>query len=92
MSDELTATFEKAGEAVKTLSQKPDSDMLLKLYALFKQGSKGDCTGDRPGMMDFVNRAKYDAWKALSGTTRESAMQQYVDTVKGMLAGEGRTL
>ena len=27
------------------------------IYALFKQASSGDATGERPGMTDFVNRA-----------------------------------
>jgi diazepam-binding inhibitor (GABA receptor modulating acyl-CoA-binding protein) len=92
MSDALIERFQKAGEAVKTLAQKPDSDVLLKLYALFKQGSQGECTGDRPGMMDFVGRAKYDAWKGLAGTSKDVAMQRYIDEVSGMLAAEGRTL
>ena len=33
----------------KTLS----NDELLEIYALFKQGSEGDCNTSRPGMMDF---------------------------------------
>ena len=54
---------------------------LLKIYALFKQGSTGDATGDRPGMTDFVGRAKFDAWAGLKGTTQETAMQQYIDLI-----------
>ena len=37
-------------------------------------------------MMDFVKRAKYDAWAGLKGMTRETAMQQYIakiDKLKG---------
>ena len=33
----------------KTLS----NEELLEVYALFKQGSIGDCNTSRPGMMDF---------------------------------------
>jgi acyl-CoA-binding protein len=57
---------------------------LLKIYALFKQGSAGDATGDRPGMTDFVGRAKFDAWAGLKGTTQEAAMQQYVDLITSL--------
>ena len=35
---------------------------MLQLYALYKQGSSGDVSGDKPGMFDFVGTAKYEAW------------------------------
>ena len=35
--------------------------MLLRIYALYKQGTQGDCTGSRPSMFDPVNRAKWYA-------------------------------
>jgi len=31
------------------------------------QANTGDCTGDRPGMLDFTGKAKYDAWAKLKG-------------------------
>lgn len=34
--------FNKAAEQVKTLTKRPTDDELLKLYAMFKQGSIGD--------------------------------------------------
>jgi acyl-CoA-binding protein len=57
---------------------------LLKIYALFKQGSSGDATGERPGFTDMVGRAKYDAWAALKGTSQDDAMQQYVDLIEDL--------
>lgn len=77
----LTDQFTKALADSKTLPERPDNMTLLKLYALYKQGSSGDVAGERPGMTDFVGRAKFDAWAELKGTTKESAMQQYVDLV-----------
>lgn len=84
MSD-LAAQFEQAQADVKTLSSKPSNDDLLFLYAHFKQASSGDCSGKRPGMMDMVGRAKYDAWAKLSGTSKDDAMQAYIDKVKALL-------
>jgi len=77
----LADQFTKALADSKTLPERPDNMTLLKLYALYKQGSSGDVAGERPGMTDFVGRAKFDAWSELKGTTKESAMQQYVDLV-----------
>ncbi|WP_162041669.1 MULTISPECIES: acyl-CoA-binding protein [unclassified Undibacterium] len=80
----LQEQFTQAQADSKNLSERPDNMTLLKIYALFKQGSAGDATGDRPGMTDFVGRAKFDAWAGLKGTTQEAAMQQYVDLITSL--------
>lgn len=79
-------TFEQAQQDVKTLSQKPGNDVLLQLYALYKQGLLGNVQGDRPGGFDFVGGAKYDAWKQLQGKTQEQAQQEYVALVEELKA------
>lgn len=81
MSD-LQATFDKAVADSKNLSERPDNATLLKLYALYKQGSVGDNAEPKPGFSDMVARAKWDAWSKLKGTSSEVAMQQYVDLVE----------
>jgi acyl-CoA-binding protein len=81
MSD-LNTRFEKASEDVKKLAERPDNDTLLKLYALYKQGSEGDVSGPKPGFFDFVGTAKYEAWAKLKGTKGEDAQQKYIDLVK----------
>ena len=86
MSD-LVDRFERAASDAKQLPDKPDNATLLRLYALYKQGSAGDAAGDRPGMMDFVGRAKYDAWAELAGTDQDDARQQYIDLVEELKAG-----
>lgn len=75
---DLTTRFEDAVAASKTLSERPDNMTLLKMYSLYKQGSQGDATGERPGMTDFVARAKWDAWQTQAGKSREQAMEEYV--------------
>lgn len=77
--------FESAVAAVQGLSRDPGNDVKLRLYALYKQATAGDVTGKRPGFLDVVGRAKYDAWAALSGTAPEVAEQEYVATVNGLL-------
>ncbi|MBW6495730.1 MAG: acyl-CoA-binding protein [Burkholderiaceae bacterium] len=83
MSD-LEQQFEQALTDSKQLSERPDNMTLLKLYALFKQASSGDADGERPGMTDFVARAKWDAWNELQSTTREEAMTSYVALVESL--------
>jgi diazepam-binding inhibitor (GABA receptor modulator, acyl-CoA-binding protein) len=78
---ELRVEFEKAAHEAQNLPQRPDNEVLLKLYALYKQAVKGDVTGKRPGMFDMVGRAKFDAWESLKGTSSATAMQEYINLV-----------
>jgi diazepam-binding inhibitor (GABA receptor modulating acyl-CoA-binding protein) len=75
----LQADFEQAVADSKNLSERPDNMTLLKMYALYKQGSLGDAQGERPGMTDFIARAKWDAWNELKGESQDGAMQKYLD-------------
>jgi acyl-CoA-binding protein len=83
----LADDFSAAQTRVKQLPRMPAADELLELYALFKQASVGDAKGERPGMLDFKGRAKFDAWAGKRGTTKDAAMQSYVALVE-KLAGK----
>ena len=83
---DLKALFEQAAKDVHALTERPDNDTLLRLYALYKQGSEGDVSGPKPGFFDFVGTAKYEAWAKVQGTAQEQAMQQYVDLVRKLTA------
>ena len=83
MSD-LKAAFDKAMADSKNLSERPDNATLLKIYALYKQGSSGDNTEKKPGFSEMVARAKWDAWNNLKGTSQDAAMQQYIDLIESL--------
>lgn len=87
MSD-LKAKFDEAVNFIQTGEgdAKPSNELKLEFYALYKQATEGDVSGKRPGMMDFVGRAKYDAWEQVKGLSSDDAMQRYIDrleTLKG---------
>lgn len=84
----LERDFEAAAVTSRTLRKAPDNDTLLALYSLYKQGSVGDTGGARPGVMDVVGRAKFDAWSARRGLAREDAMREYVALVDKLVAAE----
>ena len=81
---ELQAAFEQARTDSQNRTERPDNATLLKLYALYKQGSQGDNDQPRPGFSDIVARAKWDAWNGLKGTAREEAMRQYIELMSSL--------
>ena len=84
MADDLKARFKQASVDVKALTQRPSDSDMLALYALYKQATEGDASGDKPGFFDFVARAKFEAWESLKGTTPKEAMQRYIDKVRAL--------
>ena len=90
MSD-LYAQFESTAREAQELPARPDNQTLLRLYALYKQAKFGDVSGDRPGLSDLVDRFKYDARAKLAGTSKEDAMQSYIELVKFLNNPSGST-
>ncbi|MFL6696480.1 MAG: acyl-CoA-binding protein [Vitreoscilla sp.] len=80
----LNEQFEQAVADSKNLPERPDNATLLKLYALYKQGSAGDVDGKRPGFTDMVGRAKWDAWNELKGQSQDEAKQAYIDLIEDL--------
>jgi acyl-CoA-binding protein len=85
MSD-LSARFTQAAQEVQQLPKRPQNDMLLKLYGLYKQATAGDVSGARPGVLDMAGRLKYDRWAKLKGTPVEQAMADYIALVDQLKA------
>ncbi|HXD08038.1 MAG TPA: acyl-CoA-binding protein [Burkholderiaceae bacterium] len=83
MSD-LKTSFEQAVAESKQLPEKPDNMTLLKIYGLYKQATSGDAQGERPGITDFVARAKWDAWDANKGKSTDVAMRDYIDLIESL--------
>ncbi len=77
--------FENAVAKSKTLTERPSNDVLLKLYALYKQATEGDVNTERPGGFDFKNIAKWDAWKKQEGKSQEAACAEYVQFVNELV-------
>ena len=80
MSQDIEAASQDAVTRSRALPPQSNA-VLLRLYGLYKQATVGDVQGKRPGVFDVRGRAKYDAWAALQGMSREDAMAAYVDLV-----------
>ena len=73
--------FNDAVERSKRLSERPSNDILLKIYALYKQATEGDVNGERPGGFDFKAAAKFNAWEALKGKSQDEARREYIELI-----------
>lgn len=85
----LQEDFDKAAEDVKNLKETPADDVLLELYALFKQATVGDVNTTRPGLFDLKGKAKWDAWNHKKGTDSEKAKQDYINKTNELIAKVG---
>ena len=73
--------FQSAVTRSRELTSRPSNEDLLQLYALYKQATEGDVSGERPGGFDFKAIAKYDAWQEVKGKSKEDAMREYIALV-----------
>lgn len=80
----LSEKFQAAVDRSKELTKRPTNEELLSLYALYKQATEGDVTGERPGGFDFKAIAKHDAWEDLKGKSKDDAMTEYVSLVENL--------
>ena len=78
----LLDDFNTAVAKSKEFTKRPSNEELLDLYALFKQATAGDVTGERPGGFDFKAIAKFDAWAGKKGTSKDQASQDYIKLVE----------
>lgn len=78
---ELKERFEEAVQYIQTAEGdfQPSNELKLEFYGLYKQATEGDVHGKKPGMMDIVGRAKYNAWENMKGLSSEEAMERYVE-------------
>ena len=79
---ELSQQFDQAVLESKDLSDRPSQGTLLQLYSLYKQAKEGDVNvGPPANPFDFVAKAKYEAWEALKGKSKEEAMNEYINLI-----------
>ncbi|KAK4743515.1 hypothetical protein SAY87_001516 [Trapa incisa] len=77
--------FEEYAEKSKTLPDSTTNENKLILYGLYKQATVGPVNTSRPGMFNMKDRAKWDAWKAVEGKSKEEAMNDYITKVNQLL-------
>ncbi|TNY23023.1 acyl CoA binding protein-domain-containing protein [Rhodotorula diobovata] len=79
------ARFERAVDIIQSLPKsgpiQTTYDQKLELYSVYKQATEGDIKGSRPGLLDILGRAKWDAWNKRRGTSQLEAERLYVEAL-----------
>ncbi|ETV67944.1 hypothetical protein, variant 1 [Aphanomyces astaci] len=87
LSTGLHALFQDKIALGKTLPKLEDNAIKLQMYALYKQATDGPNTQPKPGMFDFVGKAKWEAWTSLGTLSHDDAKKRYCDLIDGLAKG-----
>ena len=81
------STFEEVAQKLRDQKPALTDEQKGEIYGLFKQGSIGDNTVEKPGLLSgFEARGKWDAWEAKKGMSQDDAKQAYIDFATPLLA------
>jgi len=84
MSTNLDVKFTKSFNQISELEETLAPDIMLKLYAFYKQAVAGD-TFSYDGEIDVRDAFKFNAWTQLNGMSQEDAKKQYIKLAKSIL-------
>ena len=87
MSSNLDIEFEKAYQQLNELNESVAPDIMLKLYAYYKQATSGDLFSMNDES-DVRNAFKFNAWTQLNGMAQEEAKQEYINLAKRILTSK----
>jgi len=84
MAKTLDIEFERAYQLLSEWTESVAPDIMLKLYAYYKQATSGDLftLNDES---ELRNAFKFNAWTQLNGMSQEEAKQEYVNLAKQIL-------
>lgn len=81
MKTDLDKLFEKAFLKASSSKKKLPPDIMLKLYAFYKQSTHGSNYKSSEGEQELVNAFKLNAWLQVTHLSEEEAKQSYIDLV-----------
>jgi acyl-CoA-binding protein len=90
MTNDLNIKFEKAFQEISELEESLAPDLMLKLYAYYKQGTNGDTFSFNSGP-DVRNAFKFNAWMQLNGMPQEDAKKEYIKLAKKIVNSTKKT-
>ncbi|PKP14253.1 MAG: phosphatidylserine decarboxylase [Bacteroidetes bacterium HGW-Bacteroidetes-3] len=85
MEKKLDIEFKEAYKISSTTTIKLPPDVMLQLYAYYKQATKGSNYEQPSGNVELRNAFKLNAWFQLSQLTEDEAKKEYINLVNKYL-------
>lgn len=85
MGANLNIQFAEAFKKASALEENIPPDIMLRLYAYYKQAVKGDTFSFSNHNQDLRDAFKLNAWMQLKGMSEEEAKQEYINLVNSIL-------
>ncbi|MDE0536183.1 acyl-CoA-binding protein [Tenacibaculum sp. L6] len=84
MESDLDLKFKEAYKIASKLEEKLPPDVMLRLYAYYKQAVKGDRFTFNDNS-DLRNAFKFNAWMQLRGMGEDEAKEEYIKLVNSII-------
>ena len=81
MAKKLDIAFEEAYKISSATTVKLPPDIMLLLYAYYKQATKGSNYAQPSGNVELRNAFKLNAWFQLGQISEDEAKKEYIDLV-----------
>ena len=84
MTSDLDKEFQEAFQSLSAMKESVAPDVMLKLYAYYKQATSGDIFSIN-GESDVRNAFKFNAWTQLNGMSEDQAKREYINLARQVL-------
>jgi diazepam-binding inhibitor (GABA receptor modulating acyl-CoA-binding protein) len=81
---ELDIRFQEAYEKASNLTHALPPDVMLRLYAYYKQATLGTAAYKQSDNFGLINAFKTNAWMQISHLSVEKAKEKYIETVNSL--------
>mgnify|MGYP006378128819 CR=1 FL=1 len=84
-NEELDIQFQEAFDKASNMTQPLPPDVMLRLYAYYKQATFGTSNYNRNDNFDLRNAFKTNAWIQISHLTQDEAKKEYIDLIHSLI-------
>ncbi|CAL2076758.1 acyl-CoA-binding protein [Tenacibaculum sp. 190524A02b] len=85
MTRDLDSQFKEAYRIASNMEERLPPDIMLRLYAYYKQAVKGDQFPLNSNTKGLRNAFKFNAWVQLKGMSSEDAKKEYINLVNTII-------
>ena len=82
---DLDTRFEEAFELASNMNEALPQDVMLRIYAYYKQATQGTAQANRMGRLDLRDAFKTNAWMQISNLSSDEAKQFYIETINSLI-------